>query len=165
MVGPNPSNFRQTNLTDRFSDIDYDGQVRSTVHTMLLRQEPNRGHQRHIRILADPFEFHQNQCSDRVSDVDYGGEVRCTLHTIIWRRESNRGRRRQIRISVDPFEFNQTQCSDIVLDVDYDVEVFWTQHTKLWCPGAQQSSPATDCDFGGPLSNFIKLSVLIEFQT
>ena len=139
--------------------------LRPYIRYFGVRSHIDRGHQRQIRIWADPFEFHQNQCSDRVSDVDYDGEVRCTLHTIIWRRELNRGRRRQIRILVDPFEFNQTQCPDRVLDVDYDAEVFWTLHTRFWYPGAQQSSPATDWDFGGPLTNSIKLSALIEFQT
>ena len=69
----NPSNSCQINLTDRISDVYYDGEVRPTLHTMLWRQEPNRDHQRQIGNLADPFEFHQIQCSDNVLDVDYDG--------------------------------------------------------------------------------------------
>ena len=100
--------------------VHYNGEVRLTLHMILWRQEPNRSHQRQIRILADPFEFHQTQCFDRVSDVDYDTDVRSTLHTIRWRQEPNRVRQRQILILMDPLEFHQIQCSDTVPDVDHD---------------------------------------------
>ena len=68
--------IRQTQCSDRVSDVDYDAEVRSALHTMLWRQELNRDRQRQIRIMADPFEFHEIHCSDRVSDVDYDAEVK-----------------------------------------------------------------------------------------
>ena len=71
--------------TDSILGVDYDGEVRSTLHMILWRQEPNKHRQRQTRILADPFEFHQIRCSDTVSDVDYDGEARSNLHMILWR--------------------------------------------------------------------------------
>ena len=76
---------------------------------MLWRQEPNRGCQRQIRILADPFEFHETLRSGRVSDVDYDAEDRSTPYWTLWRQELNRCSERQIQIWADPFEFHQTQ--------------------------------------------------------
>ena len=73
----NPSKFRQIKLTARTSDVDYDGEVCFTIHTILWHQVPNSGSQRQIRILADPFEFHRTQYSDRVSDVDYCRVAEC----------------------------------------------------------------------------------------
>ena len=96
------------------------GEVRSTLHMILWRQEPNKDRQRQIRILADPFEFDQTRCSDKVSDVDYDDNVRSTLHMILWRQEQYKDRQRRIRILANPFEFDQTRCSDRVSDVDYD---------------------------------------------
>ena len=62
-----PSKFRQIKVTDRVSDVDYNGEVRLTLHTIRWCQEPNGGSHRRIRIWADPFECHQTQCSDRIS--------------------------------------------------------------------------------------------------
>ena len=70
-----PFEFHQTQCNCRVSDVDYDAEVRSTLHAILWRQKPNGSHQRMIRILAYLFKFYPTKFSDKVSGVDYDGEV------------------------------------------------------------------------------------------
>ena len=102
-----PFEFHQTQRSDRVLGVDYDSEVRSTLHRILWRQEPNRGY---IRILVDPFEFHQTQCSNRVLDVDWDDKVRLTLHTIFWCQES-------IEVTSDIFGLWRTPSNSIKLNV------------------------------------------------
>ena len=64
-----PFEFHQIHCSDGVSDVDYDAEVRSALHTILWSQESNGARQLQIRILVHPFEFRKAQCSDRVSDV------------------------------------------------------------------------------------------------
>ena len=49
--------FHQAQRSDRVLYVDYDGEVRCTLHTIIWRWEWNKGRRRQIRILVDPFKF------------------------------------------------------------------------------------------------------------